>query len=242
MITPNVHPTPEQLHPALWRASQLARFSAQCVDTGHSTLSNQLPDGGWPTGSLVELLAQQAGIGEFRLLAPALRSVSKKRIVLLQPPHAPNALAFASQGLPPEDFVWLKSKTTADSLWAAETVLRSGTCGALMFWNTHVRQESLRRLHLAAQAGSTLFFVLRPLAAAQDASPSPLRLSLRPAEGGMNIGFVKRRGPQRDEPLFLPLHGFLQRSNQPERVPVAPIHTTEKSRSTIERPSFAELY
>jgi protein ImuA len=133
MITPKVHPTPEQFHPALWRASQLARFSGHCVDTGHSILSNQLPDGGWPTGSLIELLVQQPGVGEFKLLAPALQKVAKKRIVLLQPPHEPNALAFASQGLPPQDFVWLKSKTTADALWAAETVLRSGTCGALMF-------------------------------------------------------------------------------------------------------------
>jgi protein ImuA len=210
MTTPNIRPTPEQLHPSLWRASQLARFSGNSIDTGHSTLSNQLPDNGWPTGSLIELLVQQPGVGEFKLLAPALRQVSSKTIVLLQPPQVPNALAFAGQGVPPQNFVWLKSTTTGDALWAAETVLRSGTCGALMFWNTHVRQESLRRLNLAAQAGHTLFFVLRPLAAAQDPSPSPLRLSLRPAEGGVNIGFVKRRGPQRDEPLLLPLQSFIQ--------------------------------
>jgi len=52
----------------------------------------------------------------------------------------------------------------------------------------------LRRLHLAAQHGDTLFFLFRPLAAAQDASPAPLRLSLRPAAGGIEVGFVKRRG------------------------------------------------
>jgi protein ImuA len=47
--------------------------------------------------------------------------------------------------------------------------------------------------------------MLRPLAAAREASPAPLRLSLRPAAGGVDIGFVKRRGPQRDITLFLPL-------------------------------------
>lgn len=47
--------------------------------------------------------------------------------------------------------------------------------------------------------------MLRPLAAAQDASPAPLRLSLKPAAGGIEIGFVKRQGPRRDEPLFVPM-------------------------------------
>jgi protein ImuA len=84
-------------------------------------------------------------------------------------------------------------------------IYSSGSCGALLFWTNHARGESLRRLHLAAQCGETLFFMMRPLASAQDSSPAPLRLSLRPAAGGLDIGFIKRRGPQRDAPLFLPL-------------------------------------
>jgi protein ImuA len=112
--------------------------------------------------------------------------------------------------VPPSQLIWLRASRTADALWAAEQVLRSGSCGALLFWPGHerqnqVRSDSLRRLHLAAQGGETLFFMLRPLAAGQDASPAPLRLALRPQAGGIEIDFVKRRGPQRDAPLFLPL-------------------------------------
>lgn len=140
-----------------------------------------------------------------RLLAPALARVAHKKIVFLQPPHAPQALSLAGMGIMPADVLWVKSKTSADALWAAEQVLRSGSCGALLFWAPHVRPESLRRLHLAAQSGETLFFVLRPLAAVQDASPAPLRLALRPAAGGIEIDFVKRRGPARAKPMFLPL-------------------------------------
>ncbi|MCY0916220.1 translesion DNA synthesis-associated protein ImuA [Massilia antarctica] len=201
------HPTPEQLHPALWRASQLARSAARCVDTGHPALSNQLPGGGWPMGVLIDLLVQQAGIGEVRLLAPALVQVAKRRVVLLQPPHAPQTLALAGLGLAASEVLWVKSKSGPDALWAAEQILRSASCAALLFWSSHVRPESLRRLNLAAQAGETLFFMMRPIAAAQDASPAPLRLSLRPARGGIDVGFVKRRGPQRDDCLFIPLSG-----------------------------------
>jgi protein ImuA len=210
MPCPDLIASPESLHPSLWRASQLAHAATRCIDTGHPTLSAQLPGGGWPTGALNELLLQQAGIGELRLLRPALQSVARRRIALLQPPHPPQALALAALGLPPSQLLWIRSSRAADALWAAEQVLRSGSCGALLFWpgndrHSHMRGEALRRLHLAAQAGETLFFLLRPLSGAQDASPAPLRLSLRPAAGGIEIGFVKRRGPQRDAPLFLPL-------------------------------------
>jgi protein ImuA len=224
MICPQNHPAPEALHPSLWLASQLAHASTRCVDTGHPALSAQLPGGGWPTGTLVDLLVQQPGIGEMRLLRPALVACAARRIVLLQPPHAPQALALAALGLAPSQLIWIRSSRSADALWAAEQVLRSGSCGAVLFWQNHMRGESLRRLHLAAQAGDTLFFLFRPLAAAQDASPAPLRLSLRPAAGGMDIGFVKRRGPQRDAPLFLPLTpSLLQRHAPVDRPLPAPV-------------------
>ena len=200
-------PAPEVLHPSLWLASQLAQSTDRCVDTGYPALSTQLPGGGWPTGTLFELLLPQPGVGELRLLRPALTNVAKagRSIVMLQPPHAPQALALAALGIDPAQLIWIRNTgKSTDALWAAEQILRSGCCGALLLWQQHVRGEALRRLHLAAQSGDTLFCLLRPLAAAQDASPAPLRLSLRPAAGGMEIGFIKRRGPQREAPLFLP--------------------------------------
>jgi protein ImuA len=196
---------PQNLHPSLWLASQLAQSSTRCIDTGFAALSAQLPGNGWPTGNLIDLLVQQPGSGEMRLLGPALAKVSGAPIVLLQPPHSPQSLALAALGLNPSQLVWVRCSKSSDALWAAEQILRSGSCGALLFWQTHARGETLRRLHLAAQSGDTLFCMLRPLTAAQDASPALLRVAVRPAPGGVDLEFVKRRGPQRDTPLFLPL-------------------------------------
>ncbi|MEC5161544.1 MULTISPECIES: translesion DNA synthesis-associated protein ImuA [unclassified Janthinobacterium] len=224
MLRSDLLSAPEALHPSLWRASQLAYSATRCVDTGFAALSAQLPGGGWPTGTLIDLLVQQTGSGEMRLLSPALARLPKLPIVLLQPPHPPQALALAALGLAPSQLLWVRSGSSGDALWAAENVLRSGSCAALLFWQNHARGETLRRLHLAAQSGDTLFCMLRPLASAQDASPAPLRLSLRPAAGGVDIGFVKRRGPQRDAPLFLPLtpSSLLQRHASLDRPLSAP--------------------
>jgi protein ImuA len=198
-------PSPETIHPSLWRASQLARGMNRCIDTGHTALSAELPGGGWPVGSLIELLLQQNGIGELRLLQPALCNLEQRRIVLLQPPYPPQTLAFAGLGLAPSQLLWIAPARNADALWAAEQILRTDSCGAVLCWQNQVRNESLRRLHLAAQGGSALFCMLRPLACAPDASPATLRLRVTPTAGGVHIGFAKRRGPQRDHPLFLAL-------------------------------------
>ena len=195
----------EEIHPSLWRASQLARGHGRIVDTGYPALSAELPGNGWPVGALVDLLVQQPGIGELRLLQPALAALGRRPIALIQPPHVPNGLGFAHIGLPLEHLFQVTAPRTADSLWSAEQILRAGSCGALLFWPQNIQASSLRRLHLAAQSSETLFFMVRPLAAAQDSSPAVLRLALRPAAEGLMVEIVKRRGPSQTEPLSIPL-------------------------------------
>ncbi|TMS56578.1 translesion DNA synthesis-associated protein ImuA [Imbroritus primus] len=196
---------PETLHPALWRASQLARGSVRTLDTGYPALSAELPGQGWPIGQLIELLAVRPGLGELRLLRPALLAAASRPVVFLAPPHLPHATALAGWGLPPERLLWLRPQHPAHACWAAEQILRAGTCGALLFWHTRMRSDQLRRLHLAAQSGETLFCLMRPADAARTASPAPLRLQLDSTAQGLAILFLKRRGPPRDTPLSLAL-------------------------------------
>lgn len=210
----------ESIHPALWRGSQLARAYGKTIETGYASLSAELPGGGWPVGALVELLVQQPGIGEMRLLNPALVASSNRPVALLQAPHVPNSLAFAYLGVPLDKLMMLRAPKTADALWCAERVLSARSCGALLFWQQHIRSEALRRLHLAAQATETLLILVRPLAAAQDSSPATLRLGVRPADGGIAVDVIKRRGPTRTDqlsihlqpsPILLSPHGRVRR-------------------------------
>ncbi|MGH8778182.1 translesion DNA synthesis-associated protein ImuA [Paraburkholderia sp.] len=202
---PSPAPHPEDLHPSLWRASQLARHTARTLDTGYAALSAELPGGGWPVGALVDLLVQQPGVGEMRLLSPALGAAGGRPIALVQPPHLPNGPGLDYIGLPLKQLMQLNAKTTGDALWAAEQILRAGSCGALLLWIERVPVSSLRRLHLAAQSSDTFFVAVRPLAAAADTSPALLRLALRATSEGLAVDIVKRRGPLRTDPLPLPL-------------------------------------
>ncbi|PVX83633.1 translesion DNA synthesis-associated protein ImuA [Paraburkholderia unamae] len=195
----------EDIHPDLWRASQLASARARTVASGYEALDAELPGHGWPTGSLSEILLQQPGCGELRLLKSALGAATKRSVMLLQPPHTLQPTAFSWWGLNVENIRVLSPSSNADALWAAEQILRAGTVGTLLFWQQHIRPEALRRLQLSAQRSETLFFLFRPIAAASSTSPAPLRIALEAVKGGLNISFVKRRGPHRDQPVFVPL-------------------------------------
>ncbi len=224
----------EEIHPSLWRASQLARGPGRIVDTGYPSLSAELPGGGWPVGALIDLLVQQTGVGELRLLRPALSSLGKRPVAFLQPPLTPDALGLSYIGLSLHELMLVKAPGTADALWSAEQILRAGSCGALVFWAQHVKASSLRRLHLAAQASEILFVMVRPLVAAQESSPALLRLGLRPAEDGLTVDIVKRRGPAWVDPLSIKLQPNPVLLSSRRRVARMPVTEIDHELRTVE--------
>jgi len=196
-----------QMRQSIWLGNQMASYQAATLTSGFIRLDAELPNAGWPQSALIELLIQQAGLGEIQLVKPALVNLARRgrRIALIQPPHLPQIAAFQAWGISSTQLLWIKSKRATDALWAAEQILRNGSCGAVLLWQTQVHANALRRLHLAAQETATAFWVIRPLANAQHASPSPLRLVLRPAAGGIEIDLIKRRGPPCSAPFYVAL-------------------------------------
>jgi protein ImuA len=193
-----------QMPHAIWRGNQMASYQAPALPSGFSRLDKELPQSGWPQSSLIELLVQQPGIGEIQLLKPVLVNLTK-HIAFIQPPHALHIAAFQAWGIATGQLVWIKTKRTADALWATEQILRNGSCDAALLWQTHIHANALRRLHLAAQETKTTLWVYRPLSEVQNPSPAPLRLTLHPAAGGIEIDLIKRRGPPSAAPFYVSL-------------------------------------
>jgi cell division inhibitor SulA/protein ImuA len=194
-----------QRHP-VWRGGALS-CAAPAIPSGFAELDRELPGGGWPAGGLSEILCGREGIGELQLVLPALARLSwaGRRLVWLAPPHLPYAPALAAAGVDLAHLAVVRAPGRRDALWAAEQVLRSGSCAALLVWMPQARYEELRRLSVAAEAGRTWAAAFRPLEAAQAASPAPLRLSLEPAGDDLSVHILKRRGAPAAAPLRLPL-------------------------------------
>jgi protein ImuA len=203
---------PAGIAASVWRAGQMASFSASVTPSGWPALDKELPNQGWPHRGVIELLIRQAGIGEMRLLQPALQRVTG-RIALLQPPHMPHVATWIDWGLAPERLLWIRTQRHADLLWSAEQILRNGSCGALLIWQGVLRNEALRRLQLAAQTTDIICWLIRPLLLGDTSSPASLRLALQPRTKGLQINVLKRRGPPSTVPLLLPWS--LVRGNEP---------------------------
>jgi hypothetical protein len=194
-----------QQHP-VWRGGALSS-AAPAVPTGFAQLDRELPGSGWPAGALSEILGQREGVGELQLVLPALAALSwaGKRVVWLAPPHLPYAPALAAAGIDLAHLAVVRAPGRRDALWAAEQVLRAGSCHALLAWFPSARYEELRRLAVAAEASRAWVALFRPLQAAQESSPACLRLSLEPAGEALSVHILKRRGAPAAAPLLLPV-------------------------------------
>ena len=204
---------PETLHPSLWLGHQLGRIGSDAVATGFARLDAELPGGGWPRRALAELLLPHAGVGEIRLLAPALVAAQRadRLVMFFDPPAALAAAALAGLGFNVEELLIVQTRARvvpgSDSLWALEQALKSGHVGAIVAWlPPRLRADRLRRLQLAAHQHDGPAFVVREAAVAGRPTASPLRLGLQ--AGGadrLQVRVLKRRGPPLEAPLSLEL-------------------------------------
>jgi len=194
-----------QRHP-VWRGGALSS-GPPALPTGFAALDRELPGGGWPAGALTELLGARAGIGELQLVLPALAALSwaGKRIVWLAPPHLPYAPALAAAGIDLAQLALVRAPGRRDALWAAEQVLRAGSCHALLAWFPNARYEELRRLAVAAEASRAWVALFRPPQAAPGASPAALRMLLEPSSNEISVRILKRRGAPAAAALVLPV-------------------------------------
>ena len=214
-------PEPEQLHPALWRAHQLGRQRAAVAPSGFATLDAELPGGGWPHQALTELLLPHPGVGEMRLLAPALARIAgaspARCVMLFDPPVPLCGWALAQLGVDAQQLLVVHGRdgahgarhllASADLLWALEQALGSSQVGAVLAWlPQRLRADTLRRLQLAAQAHDGPVFLLRGIDARHKPSAAALRLTLHSAGiDELSLRVLKRRGPALGMPLRLAL-------------------------------------
>lgn len=196
-------------HPALWRGGEAGALPT--VPSGFLPLDAHLPGGGWPLATLTELLVPAAGVGEIRLLLPALCALAAKEaarprwIAWLAPPHLPYAPALADAGLDPAHMLVIRPRAGLDLLWAMEQALRSGACAAVLGWIGAADDQALRRLKLAAEESGCPGFLFRSLRHRHESSPAALRLALAARGDGLDVEILKSRGgaPARIERLHI---------------------------------------
>jgi cell division inhibitor SulA/protein ImuA len=222
-------------YPGIWRGDQLAQMGEDTLPTGFAELDEQLPGGGWPRGALTEILLEREGIGELRLLLPALASVSEQRgwQAWVAPPHLPYAPALAAAGVKLKQLLVVQPQSAADAWWTAEQALRSGACSAVLAWLSMPDERRMRRLQLGAESGRAWGVLFRSASAAQERSTAALRLRLEATANGLAVHILKRRGGYASKPVMVNLHqtNGVRRARPAEPSPFVVQSTREAVRS-----------
>jgi cell division inhibitor SulA/protein ImuA len=190
-------------NPRVWRGRDQTGQQAGLA-SGYPELDRHLPGGGWPRPSLTEILTEHYGIGELRLLMPALARLSTEAspqdfsepgwIAWVAPPFQPYPPALQQYGIDLSRMLIVRPRDASEVLWSAEQALSSGTCAAVLLWPSILDDQSSRRLQLAAEKGRSWAIAFRPLAARRQPSAAALRLELQSGKQGVRVHILKSRG------------------------------------------------
>ena len=179
----------------IWPAKQQAgAINQPHTPTGFAELDQALA-GGWPQTGVIAL-QYIPGIGECRLLMPALRQLSQpdnRLLVFIAPPWPLNAEMLCEQALDLTNVLMLAPPDKHAGLWSAEQCLKSGCCAAVLLWSDNLQLHQVKRLQMAAQQGGALQILLTQSANLQGL-PLSLALGLTPVSQGLEVRINKRRG------------------------------------------------
>lgn len=181
----------------VWQGHKHNKTTQPAEPTGFQALDNQLGGLGWPRGALSECLLDAPGIGELTLLIPLMQRLSQagKAVFWLNPPHTPYAPALTREGIDLNQIIMIHTEDKSDFLWTLENCLRSPVTGLVMAWPKKLAAREIRRLQLAAEAGSNVCVLFRERHYAEQNSPAALRLELEPDDQqSLKVNVLKRRG------------------------------------------------
>lgn len=232
---------PSELANTVWRGNQLGGGRTAFVSTGFPSLNENLTDGGWPCGCLIEVLQSQPSLLEWRLLGPSLGPLVSggRTVVVIGHPKQPHLVGLRHLGIEEDNLMWVKVDLPSQRLWATEQAIRSNAAAAILTWLPQARPEQLRRLQVLAQGCEGPVFILRSVEARHDPSPAPLRLLASVLfDWQLKVEIFKRRGPALENPILLDsipggLHHVLtQRMRRPSL-----IRATNEARRALGRPA-----
>lgn len=166
----------------IWRG-QRARPTGGFISSGYKALDSTI-GAGWPTGTLVEVMAIGTGFGRASLLLPALATITQtgKTVAWMAANDRPYPPALLQAGVVVERVVIVDADDHRQRLWCAEQSLREPACGAVVMAETRLLSDTLlRRLKLAAASTGCVCFLLRDERVAKSPSPASVRISVRSA-------------------------------------------------------------
>ena len=177
----------------IWTARHWQDTVIPATSTGYDALDDLLPGNGWPVGAITEILYSVTGIGELRLILPALARLSSEDDrwqLWLNSPLPPCAPSLQHWGFNIQRLLLAQAGNPADLCHSLEKSLQCGGTQAAVVWLDKLDKALMRRIQLAAENAQVPVFMLRPERFHNQPSVAALRIQLH---SNQTLDILKRR-------------------------------------------------
>ena len=173
-----------------------ASSSSLVTPTGVAGLDTILPGEGWPKSGLVEIIVPDEYTDAAFLVMPALVRLSRQGrwIAMVSPPCQTRARLFTDADINPARVLQVNPHPGRSALWTAESMLQSGTCGAVLAWPNCNTELMDKRLQKAAAKGKALGILIRYEGLSIPPSGVDVRLKLAVCAAGKAVYLVDSQG------------------------------------------------
>jgi len=188
-----------------------ARGLPERVTSGGVALDRLLPGGGFARGTLVEWLGNSGSSATTLAMLAARAACDEGRVVVVVDqqrrfyPPAASAL-----GIRWEKLIVVRPTSRADLDWTLTQLLRCRGVASVVCWPESLNDRTFRRWQLAAESGSSLGFLVRPVVAARRPSWADLRLLVQamPSDrhSRIKVELLRSRGAEAGRAVELELN------------------------------------
>ena len=179
-------------------ASPRSQSIQQIVPTCLTSLDNLLPNGGLPTGSIIEWISEDIGVSAVTIALKAIApmftqpgclaivderhdfypgathnsGIPLSRILLIRPPRSTPPASVNCHS----HFVRQASAAHGDALWALEQTARCSGVRVVLMFLAEASSTVMRRLQLAVERSGVTMVLIRPVSILHQPSFADLRL------------------------------------------------------------------
>jgi protein ImuA len=189
--------------------SRIFSLQNNTAASGYRALDRELPNGGWPSSVLNELILSEPDIGELNLVKNALPQMMAdgKTLVLLASAERNLREKLDQWKVDLNQVVLIETEHPAAHIATVERIMRDENFGALLCWLPEARDDHVQRLHTAVSNSKGWAFIFRPWAEQHRRSPAMLRMLCQSAASTcISTRIIKRRGIVHGKSVILPLN------------------------------------
>jgi len=172
-------------------------YSSESVSSGTSLLDGFLPEGGWPTCELSEVVCDHYETG-LQLLLPLLASANAENrwITMISPPTNLDQSLFSYYGIDMSRVLLIHPKNDVDDKITMNNALKNGKSDIVIFWTKKLASRFLAQWRKSVKQGNCVGVIIHEKGKSHNSRSVALTIEAKAEENNILLKCAKKYGIQ----------------------------------------------